>query len=192
VAYELTLIRGRIEQRGDLGFGQLLSSHHSCLPGILRPADQPIRARGSIRVLRLRPKVRQTTALLAPCIRSAERPATENVTDSARSGSRPIPLARPPEFVVCPLICEIQAFRYFWPSAIAYIGRSLPEHRSGRSRAYRAPPHETSRRQRGELVPPRIPALRKAMAENDCRPPARQHAWGCHWPRQFGESARSS
>src|SRR6202035_3119738 len=36
------LIRGRIEQRGDLGFGQLLSSHHSCLPGIPeagRPAD---------------------------------------------------------------------------------------------------------------------------------------------------------
>jgi hypothetical protein len=32
VAYQLTLIRGRIEQRGDLGFGQLLSSHHSCLP----------------------------------------------------------------------------------------------------------------------------------------------------------------
>jgi hypothetical protein len=42
VAYHLTLIRGRIEQRGDLGFGQLLSSHHSCLPGIPeagRPAD---------------------------------------------------------------------------------------------------------------------------------------------------------
>jgi hypothetical protein len=32
VAYQLTLIRGRIEQRGDLGFAQLLSSHHSCLP----------------------------------------------------------------------------------------------------------------------------------------------------------------
>jgi len=42
VAYQLTLIRRRIEQRGDLGFGQLLSSHHSCLPGIPeagRPAD---------------------------------------------------------------------------------------------------------------------------------------------------------
>jgi hypothetical protein len=35
------------------------------------------------------------------------------VTDSARSGSRPI-LARPPEFVVYPLMCEIQAFRHFW------------------------------------------------------------------------------
>ena len=32
VAHQLTLIRRRIEQRGDLGFGQLLSSHHSCLP----------------------------------------------------------------------------------------------------------------------------------------------------------------
>src|SRR6266850_8040908 len=42
VAYQLTLIRGRIEQRGDLGFGQLLSWHHLCLPGIPeagRPAD---------------------------------------------------------------------------------------------------------------------------------------------------------
>jgi hypothetical protein len=25
------------------------------------------------------------------------------------------PLARPPEFAVCPLMREIQAFRYFWP-----------------------------------------------------------------------------
>ena len=37
------------------------------------------------------------------------------MTDSARSGLRPIPLARPPEFVVCPLMREIRAFRYFWP-----------------------------------------------------------------------------
>src|SRR5438270_10510351 len=27
----------------------------------------------------------------------------------------PLPLARPPEFVVCPLMREIRAFRYFWP-----------------------------------------------------------------------------
>ena len=74
MAYQLTLIRRRIEQRGDLGFGQLLSSHHSCLPGILRPADQPIQARKSIRVVRLRPKVRQTAALLVPLYR--ERRAT--------------------------------------------------------------------------------------------------------------------
>jgi hypothetical protein len=38
------------------------------------------------------------------------------VTDSAHSGLRPIPLARPPEFVVCPLMREIRAFRYFWPA----------------------------------------------------------------------------
>jgi hypothetical protein len=71
VAYQLTLIHGRIEQRGDLGFGQLLSSHHSCLPGVLRSADQPIQDRESIRVLRLRPKVRQTAALPAPAVSGA-------------------------------------------------------------------------------------------------------------------------
>jgi hypothetical protein len=27
-----------------------------------------------------------------------------------------MPLARPPEFVVCPLMCQIRAFRYFWPT----------------------------------------------------------------------------
>ena len=26
-----------------------------------------------------------------------------------------MPLARLPKFVVCPLMCQIQAFRYFWP-----------------------------------------------------------------------------
>jgi hypothetical protein len=49
VAYQLTLIRGRIEH-------------------------QPIQARKSIRVVRLRPKVRQTAALLVPLYR--ERRAT--------------------------------------------------------------------------------------------------------------------
>ena len=63
MAYQLTLIRGRIEQRGDLSFGQLLSSHHSCLPGIPE-ADQLIQARKSIRVVRVRPKARQTAPLL--------------------------------------------------------------------------------------------------------------------------------
>jgi hypothetical protein len=43
-------------------------------PPILRPADQPIQARKSIRVVRLRPKVRQTAALLVPLYR--ERRAT--------------------------------------------------------------------------------------------------------------------
>ena len=74
MAYQLTLIGGRIEQRGDLSLGQLLSSHHSYLPVSLvslRPADQPIQARKSIRVVRLRPKVRQTAALLVPLYRGA-------------------------------------------------------------------------------------------------------------------------
>jgi hypothetical protein len=39
------------------------------------------------------------------CIGSAERPATET-----RNGFRP------PEFVVCPLMRKIRAFRYFWPA----------------------------------------------------------------------------
>ena len=75
VAYQLTLIRGRIEQRGDLGFGQLLSSHHSCFPVSLRPADQPIQARKSIRVGRvvaLEAEVRQTASLWCRCIGSAK------------------------------------------------------------------------------------------------------------------------
>ena len=37
--------------------------------------------------------------------------------------SRPIPLARSPEFVVCPLMCEIQAFRYFWPVSSSIVAR---------------------------------------------------------------------
>src|ERR1700737_173960 len=49
----------------------------------------------------------------------SDRPR-KTVTDSARSGPRPIPLARPPEFVVCPLKCEIQAFRYFWPCSLRW------------------------------------------------------------------------
>jgi hypothetical protein len=47
---------------------------------------------------------------------SAEPPDTQNPEDSTRSERRPIPLARPPEFVVCPPMCEIRVFRYFWPS----------------------------------------------------------------------------
>jgi hypothetical protein len=31
--HQLTRIRSWIEQRGDLGFGQLLSAHQPCLPG---------------------------------------------------------------------------------------------------------------------------------------------------------------
>jgi len=34
MTHHLTLLGGRIEQRCDLGFGQLLASRHSCLPGL--------------------------------------------------------------------------------------------------------------------------------------------------------------
>jgi DNA-binding transcriptional regulator YhcF (GntR family) len=37
---------------------------------------------------------------------------------AAAQGTRPISLARPPEFVVCPLMREIRAFRYFWPQRL--------------------------------------------------------------------------
>jgi hypothetical protein len=74
VAYQLTLIRGRIEQRSDLSFGQLLSSHHSCLPGTPeagRPADPGEEVdQGGM----LEPKARQTAPLLVPPYR--ERRAT--------------------------------------------------------------------------------------------------------------------
>ena len=48
---------------------------------------------------------------------SAERPGKKNRDGFPRSGTHPIPLARPPEFVVCPLMCQIQPFRYFWPTS---------------------------------------------------------------------------
>jgi hypothetical protein len=66
------LIRGRIEQRGDLGFAQLLSSH-SCLPDpeAGRPADPGQEVdQGAV----IGPKVRQTAALMAPLY--PKRPAT--------------------------------------------------------------------------------------------------------------------
>ena len=66
MANQSTRICRRIEQRGDLGLGQLLPAHRSVSPCGLTPADQPIRARESISVLRLIPKVRQTAALVAP------------------------------------------------------------------------------------------------------------------------------
>ena len=43
VADQLTLRRRRLEQLRDLGFVQLLPSHHSSLLTSLRPADQPMR-----------------------------------------------------------------------------------------------------------------------------------------------------
>jgi hypothetical protein len=48
-------------------------------------------------------------------IGNTQGPVPDQFGYSARSGTHPIPLARPPEFVVCPLMCQIQAFRYFWP-----------------------------------------------------------------------------
>jgi hypothetical protein len=86
VAYQLTLIRGRIEQRGDLGFGQLLSSHHSCLPGILRPIDQPIRNRESIRTaLEAEGAADRRLAGAAVSVAPSDRPR-KTVTDSAAQG----------------------------------------------------------------------------------------------------------
>ena len=67
-------------------------------PGPLRPADQPIRARESISVLRLMPKVRQTAALVAPpssaVITAAEflgidRDGTTATTTATACGSKP-------------------------------------------------------------------------------------------------------
>jgi hypothetical protein len=83
VAYQLTLIRGRIEQRGDLSFGQLLSPHHSCLPGVPkagRPADpgEEVDQGGTLEA-----EARQTAPLLVPLYR--ERRATgqgKPLTDS--------------------------------------------------------------------------------------------------------------
>ena len=40
MAHQLTPIGRWIEQRGDLGFAQLLSAHQPCLSGGLDPADR--------------------------------------------------------------------------------------------------------------------------------------------------------
>ena len=72
----------------------------------------------------------------------SDRPR-KTVTDSARSGPRPIPLARPPEFVVCPLKCEIQAFRYFWPCSLRWTlsSRGVKSRRTSSSGKF-VPPDE--------------------------------------------------
>jgi hypothetical protein len=83
---------------------------------------------GGVRDRRLLPVPGQLLVHLSPLgwehvnltgdyIWSASDGPRKTVTDSARSGSRPI-LARPPEFVICPLMFEIQAFRYFWPKSL--------------------------------------------------------------------------
>jgi hypothetical protein len=38
-----------------------------------------------------------------------------------------MPLARPPEFVVCPLMCQIRAVRYFWPAWPAAASLFTPQ-----------------------------------------------------------------
>ena len=116
MAYQLTLIRGRIEQRGDLGFGQLLSSHHSCLPGIPeagRPADpgEEVDQGGA---LEAEGAADRRLAGAAVSGAPSDRPG-KPATDSPPLRDAPDTLARPPEFVVCPLMREIRAFRYFWP-----------------------------------------------------------------------------
>src|SRR5438270_11199072 len=90
VAYQLTLIRGRIEQRGDLGFGQLLSSHHSCFPGIPeagRPADpgEEVDQGGALEA------EGAADSRLAGAAVSGARATDQRktVTDSPRSGPRP-------------------------------------------------------------------------------------------------------
>jgi hypothetical protein len=99
VAYQLTLIRGRIEQRGDLGLGQLLSSHHSYLPGVPgvpkagRPADpgEAVDQGGALEAEGAADRHLSGAAVSG----SAERPARENrdgfpplrgVTDTAPHG----------------------------------------------------------------------------------------------------------
>src|SRR3954462_9533956 len=65
MTHQLTLLRRWVKQLCDLGFAQSLSWRHPCLLALM-PTDHPIRARESISVLRLTPKVRQTAALVAP------------------------------------------------------------------------------------------------------------------------------
>jgi hypothetical protein len=90
VAYQLTLIRGRIEQRGDLGFGQLLSSHHSCLPRIPeagRPADpgEEVDQGGALKA----EGVADSRLADAAVSRAASARPRKTVTDSPRSGDAP-------------------------------------------------------------------------------------------------------
>jgi hypothetical protein len=62
---------------------------------------------------------------------SAERP----VTDSARSGLRPIPLARPPEFVVCRLCVKYGRFVTSGHNAWCIRAGERTNYRSGADRS---------------------------------------------------------
>jgi hypothetical protein len=81
-----------------------------------RPADP---GQGVDQGAALEAEVRQTGAL--PALLYLERRATGHRKPDgfAHSGPRPIPLATPPELVVCPLMCEIRVFRYFWPYRVS-------------------------------------------------------------------------
>ena len=65
MAHQLTPIGRWIEQRGNLRFGQVLSAHQACLPGVKsgRPADP---GQGVDEVLRRMLKMQQTAALVPP------------------------------------------------------------------------------------------------------------------------------
>ena len=65
----------------------------------------------------MRPKVRQTGPLAGAAVSGApsDRPG-KTVTDSLRLRNAPDTARKPAyKFVVCPLMREIRAFRYFWP-----------------------------------------------------------------------------
>ena len=65
---------------------------------------------------------------------SAERPATENRDELRPLRAAPDLLARPPEFALCPVMCEIRAFRYFWPVCRlwGFGGAGMPVSTGGR------------------------------------------------------------
>jgi len=70
---------------------------------------------------------RATSAVSYAIANLASDRSRKAVTDSTRSGLRPIPLARPPEFVICPLMREIRAFRYFWPMGKGWLEKVGPQ-----------------------------------------------------------------
>jgi len=65
-------------------------------PPILRPADQLIQARKSIRVLRSGRRCGRPPPWWRRCIWSGRDRPRKTLADSARSGPRPMPLVRRP------------------------------------------------------------------------------------------------
>ena len=152
MAHQFALIVWRIEQLRDLGVGQLLSSRHSCLldhecgrpsdPGqgveqraafdaegatdrSLRSAAVQRRAHGAelLGIVRRRApaaaSVRRRKPGLHPLL--SPLPATRQTADVAQLsvllGKLPGPLQ------LCPLICQIRAFRSFWPCHCNKVAR---------------------------------------------------------------------